>query len=207
MVFAVTALPFRIDNLAATLESCLQATFGADAPVVSEILSAYGIDKFRPEYPPIVRFLNDVGFRLPAQASAEGWAALTDGQTAYLGHFDSPNPWPGLWQGHASHALDIAFALQNYNQYLGSGQKEVAEQLGRDIITFAHGVPPFERFGAKRVARLYFAEAEDEKARIRDDTTGERPVPVVSLEKILGDKVEGLDQLLGVLGAFLKGPA
>ncbi len=43
----------------------------------------------------------------------------------------------------------MAFALQNFNEYLRTGQRAVAEALGRDVVTFAYGERPFEPYEEK----------------------------------------------------------
>ncbi|KAH8881346.1 alpha/beta-hydrolase [Thozetella sp. PMI_491] len=206
MIFYVTVLAPRKDNLSESLEKALIASLGQSSPEIPAILEAYGIDKASPSDLPIVNFLNDIGFRLPAETSARAWASLQNGsKRSHLLHFDVPNPWPGPWQGHASHALDLAFLLQNYNEYLGPGQRAAAEQMADDFITFVNGNSPFEPFGDKSKARTYYATADDQEVEVFEALSGERRVPVVALDEIVEKKPDMLDKLLDAMGKLFQG--
>lgn len=208
MVFHATVLASRSDNLPESLEKCLKSNLGDNSPLVSKILSAYGIDKSNSDALPIISFLNDIGFRLAAQVSANTWARLNaDGNESYVVHFDVENPWPGMWQGHASHALELAFLLQNYNEHLGPKQKAIAKKMAYDFIAFANGEAPLESYGRKETTRTYFARADDQVSHVTDQDGGDRLVPVVDLDEIVEWSAETLDKLMDAMGQFFAGPA
>lgn len=99
-------------------------------------------------------------FAVAAQAFARAWC-LT-GNEAFLYRFNSPNPWNGAWKGYATHILDIAFVLLNYNEYLSQGQRQNAERFAKDIITFVHGDEPWTAYrnGIQGGSMVYDAPAE-----------------------------------------------
>lgn len=212
MIIGLTALAHRTDNLAASLKHSLNTVFADDPAKVKTILDGYGIDDSNTDRIPVLNFLNDVGFAQPAKATAEAWAAAGSrlGTKSFLTHFNVPNPWPGQWQGKATHALDLAILLGNYNDFLSPGQKASSDQMSGDFLAFANGREPFSPYaaGGGGVAKVYHAgvDAKDDESRVVQESseaeTGRR--------RILDDLAAGdptvLDKLLGVFGLFLKGP-
>lgn len=76
-------------------------------------------------------------FAVAAREFAREWSLA--GLEAFLCRFNCPNPWDGAWKGHATHILDLAFLLLNYNQYLSKGQQQAAERFADDVIACARG--------------------------------------------------------------------
>lgn len=83
-------------------------------------------------------------FAVAARESARAWSLA--GLDAFLYRFNCPNPWDGVWKGHATHILDLAFLLLNYNEYLSKGQRQAAERFAKDVITFVHGREPWAAY-------------------------------------------------------------
>lgn len=204
---ALTLLSTRLDNLATTLKTSLATVFADDPSKATAILQAYNIDESRPEdKTPILHFINDIGFASAARATAKAWASA--GEKSYLSHFNMPNPWPGAAQGQATHALDAAILLQNYNEFLNGGQKAMAERMGRDMVEFAYGREPFKPFGQGEAAMVYYASSEgktDESASVAGSEaskTGRRTV----LDEVSAGDPGVLDRMLDAFVLFVSGP-
>lgn len=208
----IIPLAGRPDNVNASLKKCLETVF-ADAPATAAaVVKAYGLDPAPEGTIPVVKYISDISFALGAKATAQAWAAAGDrlGTKAYLGHFNWPNPWDGPWKGHATHALDMAIALGNYNQFLGAGQKATAEGLAADLIAFANGKEPFPVYSGKADAKskVWYAgvdSTKDESAVVTDsdeNATKRRSV----LEKLAGGNPAVLDKFSMAFGMLLQGP-
>ncbi|KUI72129.1 Neuroligin-4, Y-linked [Cytospora mali] len=212
MVMAITALGSRTDNLAATLKSCLAAVFPDDPTQVKAVVDAYGIDESNTDRMPVLHFINDIIFGYPAEATAKAWAGAGSklGTKSFLTHFNMPNPWAGDWQGHATHALDVAILLGNYNKFLSEGQRACSEKMAGDLLAFAHGKEPFPPFsgGTDGVSMVYYAGVgsdKDESHVVNDSDrngTGRRGI----LVDVAAGQPEVLDNLLKAAALLLQGP-
>lgn len=212
MIIGLTALAHRTDNLSTSLKNCLNTIFADDPAKVKTILDGYGINDSNADKVPVFNFLNDIGFAQPAKATAEAWAGTGArlGTKSFLTHFNMPNPWPGMWQGQATHALDIAILLGNYNDFLSTGQKACSDQMSGDLLAFAYGKEPFSPYtaGNDGVSKVYKANVDasnDESNVARESDEGE-----TGRRRILDDVAAGdptvLDKLLDVFGLFVQGP-
>lgn len=210
MIMDLTALGHRTDNLCATLKKCLETVFPDDSAKVTAIVEGYGIDESAADKKtPVLYFLNDIGFAQGAKATAQAWTAAGSrlGTKAYLEHFNLPNPWPGAYQGHASHALDAAIVLGNYNNFLGAGQRACAEKMTGDLISLAYSKEPFAPY-SNGLSMVYYASANDDEdgsGSVSDadgSKTGRRRI----LDQIAAGQPEVLDKLLGAFGLLVQGP-
>lgn len=212
MIMGITALAGRSDNLAVALKRSLEAVFPDDAAKVTTVLEGYSIDESKDDRLPILNFINDIIFALAAKLTAKAWAGTASrlNTKAYLAHFNMPNPWDGPWQGHASHALDTAILLGNYNEFLGDGQRACAEKMAGDMISFAYGKEPFPPYSGEPggSAMVYYAgvagkEDVSHAASGSDESgTGRRSI----LDKLAAGKPEVLDQLMGAFSILIQGP-
>lgn len=211
-IMAIAALAHRTDNLAASLRSCLRAEFPDRPDRVKAVLDAYGIDESNTDVFPVLHFINDISFAYPAKVTAQAWAGAGSrlGTRSFLTHFNMPNPWPGAWQGHATHSLDLAILLGNYNEFLGEGQRATSERMARDLLALAYGEEPFPPFSAGQdgTARVYYAgkESDKDESLLANESDriaiGRRGI----LEDTFAGQPEVLDTLLAVFGLFLQGP-
>jgi carboxylesterase type B len=212
MIIGLTALAHRTDNLATSLQISLNTVFADDPAKTKTILDGYGINESNTDRIPVLDFLNDVGFAQAAKATAEAFAGAGSrlGTKSFLTHFNMPNPWPGMWQGKATHALDMAILLGNYNEFLSPGQKATSEQMSGDFLAFANGKEPFSPLAAGNacMSKVYqaVADAKDDDSRVVKESsegeTGRRQI----LDKLAAGDPTVLDKLLDVFGLFLKGP-
>ena len=205
----------RSDIWSRSLAKCLSNVFDSiDNTIAPDIVCAYGLDTAATSNTPkttkpVLDFLGDVSFAFPTRYLTRSWSASSvAGSQAYLYHFNSPNPWEGPWEGLATHALDIGFALQNYAQCLSPGQRQCSEQFAKAIIAFVCGAspwPPYEA-GVTPGAMVYYAPAdgdEDESEYVEaedPERTGRKSV----LLDIVGEGQ--LDKLIEASQMFLIAP-
>lgn len=86
----------------------------------------------------ILKFVTDLRFYASALTISRGWPG-----SAYVYHFNEPNPWDGPWKGESTHILDVAFLFQNFDQHLEPRQRESARKFATDFITFVAGEEPY----------------------------------------------------------------
>jgi len=206
----------RTDILPKTLQHCLTAVFDPVNPTIATaLIKAYRIDaeatsNTRKTVEPVLNFANDVLFAQPARVFSRAWsAAAVPGTEAFLCHFNCPNPWAGPWKGYATHILDIAFVLQNYNEHLSPGQAKCAERYAKDVIAFVNGASPWARYNENESgsgAMVYDADEEgtEDKSRFvptTSDEAGKESKRRKFLEHIV--KEELFDKLLDVWQMFV----
>lgn len=205
----------RSDILPKTLAQCLSTVFDpVDTNIAPAITSAYGLDiGARSNSSAMTKkcldFAADVSFALPTRYLTRSWASSSvPDSRAYLCHFNSPNPWEGPWKGHATHALDIIFVLQNYREHLSAGQRRCAERFAGDLIAFVNGAEPWSAYGAdgKPGAMVYYAPMEGDKDESEFVSTGlpEKTGRTNILVDLVGE--ERLDMLVQACQMFLIGP-
>ncbi|KAK5061076.1 hypothetical protein LTR84_007617 [Exophiala bonariae] len=210
-----TRVKTRTDVLPQALAESLGMEFDRTDPSITlGMLAAYGLDadascNTQETTRSVVQLLADVLFSLPSRYLAQAWATSPrPGVKAYLYHFNCPNPWEGPWQGHATHALDIMFVLQNYAQYLDKGQEECALRFSKDLISFVNGNDPWPACepGGQSNAMVYYAPMEgdlDQSKYVVDGnpaSTGRKN----DLVELVGE--ERLDKLVEACQHFLIGP-
>jgi hypothetical protein len=203
----------RTDVLTKTFAKCLSSAFDPiDKNIATNIISAYEVDinatgnSFQTNEK-ILNYGNDIMFSLPAQHLAQAWSMSEHGTQAFLGHFNCPNPWDGPWKGYSTHIQDIAFVLQNYNQFISEGQRLCAERYAKDIIAFVTGEDPWPAVqeGSKPGGMVYYAAAEgdkDESEYVRD-AEPQRKKRRDHLENIVG--VGNLDRAVDAWVMFMAG--
>jgi hypothetical protein len=219
MIFVILALGARTDNLAQTLSHYITSSLPPSPPssTATTIMSAYGIDpsSANNDMSTILSFMQDISFSQAPRACAAAWASVP-GCNSHLTHFNVPNPWPGAWQGQASHALDAGFLLQNYNEHLGPGQRACAERMGRDLIDFVaqYGRGDVHESSLPRYSDslVYYAAVEenDDKHEPRQWVRGTEAADLSRRGKLREHGLETpeiLDALLLALNKFLQGPS
>lgn len=212
MVMEITALGNRTDNLATSLRRSLTAVFPDEPARVKATLEAYGIDESNADRLPVLHFINDILFGQAMKTTAQAWARAGSrlGTRAFLTHFNMPNPWPGAWQGHTTHVLDLATLLGNYNEFLSEGQRACSEKMADSLFALAYGKDPFSPYsgGIDGVSMVYYAGTDSSKdeshvVNVSDSSgTGRRGI----LDDIAAGKPEVLDSLLEACTLLLQGP-
>lgn len=210
-----TRVKTRTDLLPQALGESIAAVFDpVDPNITPAIVAIYGLDiaattNTQQTTKPVLDFLADVSFALPARYLAQAWASSRGpGAKSFLYHFNCPNRWEGPWRGHATHALDIMFALQNYSQHLDNGQKQCALRFSKDLIAFVNGADPWPSCepGDKPSVMVYYAPMDggfDESTFVMDGSparTGRKN----DLIELVGE--HKLDMLVEACQHFLVGP-
>ncbi|OOQ86325.1 hypothetical protein PEBR_21898 [Penicillium brasilianum] len=104
----------------------------------------------------ILKFASDIRFYAPTRAIADSWPG-----TAYLYHFNEPNPWEGYWKGEASHNIDVVHLLRNFEEYFPPAQRRCAQKFTEHVLAFVNGKEPFpDRQLIKNGAMVYGSPAE-----------------------------------------------
>lgn len=214
MVIMLMALSSRTDDLPAALRSHLAAALPDDPASADALAARYGIG---PDPDAVLQLVNDAIFAQGTTAAARAWArcgggsAEVDGNRAFLARFNMPNPWAGGWRGRATHALDMAVLLGNYNEFLGRGQRACSERMAEGLLAFAHGGEPFPAYSGRTedgVSMVYYAgvgDEEDGSGVVREADrvgTGRRGI----MEEVAGGRPEMLDKVLLAVGMLLQGP-
>lgn len=217
----VPRLANRRDVLPQTLHQCLARVFEPiDKDIAVQLAAAYGLDASTPVNTPastlsVLEFGNDITFAIPARKFAEAWSQLqlscptgSEQSVAFLYHFNCPNRWEGRWKGHATHDLDLMFALQNYRHHLAPGQQHCSDKFTRDLVRFVHGQDPWPAFSGSghSGAMVYSAPMErdqDGSAYVADatpDRVGRRNIIQRLVKPSLYDKV------FDAWSMFMQGP-
>lgn len=154
----------------------------------------------------VLEFLGDALFALPARYLTQAWSCSNiPNSKAYLYHFNSPNPWDGPWKGHATHALDIAFVLQNYGEHLTEGQRQCSQRFAKDLVAFVNEADPWPSF-QKDVAEgsMIYNTAVDGNRDLSEFVLGRSPGRT-GRRDLLMDLVgeELLDKLVEACSRFL----
>jgi carboxylesterase type B len=80
---------------------------------------------------------SELRFYDPVRRIYGDWKAAKKNAARY--HFHVPNPFEGDLKGIASHELDVAFLLQNFNEQLDERNREIAQAMADHFIGFAYG--------------------------------------------------------------------
>lgn len=134
---------------------------------VAELLGAYDItDSCTNEEAlhAILKLATDIEFFAPIFTFVRGFPG-----NKYVYHFNEVNPWQGKWTGSSTHVLDLAYLLQNFNQFLSTPQRRIAISFATDVVQFINGIPPWPAFtDESNGAQIYGPSgAQDDEKCIR----------------------------------------
>lgn len=199
-IFSLMLLSHRKKDIAKAFCTSINNSFSSEPSVAQAIFQSYNIEPATPDEPAmmsIIQFGTDINYFAPAVAYAEGWPG-----TAYYYQFNEPNPWDGPFKGYATHALDVAYLFQNFNEKLTAEQQAVAKAFAEDVVRFANGEAPWKAFTKKEGGtRVYGPSSIQTAAIVQDKGVGKtRKDTVYSL----AEKV-GLDGLGAAWVAFIQG--
>ncbi|KAF2025247.1 alpha/beta-hydrolase [Setomelanomma holmii] len=128
--------PNALDRLKIACNRCLTAID------TSRLLAAYELDSnLSPEQgrDKLLILASELRFYYPTVAVMKGWTSTTPPRKATHYHFHVPNPFEGAYKGIASHELDVAFLLQNFNDQLSESNRKIAESFADRFIDLANG--------------------------------------------------------------------
>ncbi|CAO2656928.1 Nn.00g057310.m01.CDS01 [Neocucurbitaria sp. VM-36] len=83
--------------------------------------------------------VSELRFYLPSLAAYRGWKATSPSKRPSRYHFHVPNPVAGQFKGLASHELDVAYLLQNFNDQFDERDQKIAQEMADQFIGFANG--------------------------------------------------------------------
>jgi carboxylesterase type B len=106
----------------------------------SRLLHAYNLDATSSSSPEHERatllvLASELRFYEPARRAHAGWEHRNAGRY----HFHVPNPFSGAYTGLASHELDVAYLLQNFNGVLDERNRGVARAMADRFVAFVSG--------------------------------------------------------------------
>lgn len=142
-----------------------------------------------------LQFAHDVVQLAATRSIASRWPG-----SAYVFHFNEPNPWEGRFKGVASHLLDAAFLFQNYEEFLDEKQASVGRMFGRHLIEFVNGGEPFAAFssGSGKVQVYGPGEPRSRQVDAQDLLAAGRRDHVFKLAEAVG-----LDRLMAIVHTTL----
>lgn len=219
-IFGQVNLDARTAGMGAAFASSVARSLRDRPSTAERVLAAvYGVDVDADTIPDavardaVLQFVTDVAFYAASIRIAAAWPGA-----ASIGHLNQPNPWPGPYHGRANHLFDIALLWGNYNQHYGSAHWAVGRALAEAVISFVAGVdtlpvfhmsdPHVTVFGGRDSDSDSEGKGKDEyghppasRVVALGDPSAERNASIFALTEAVG----GLDVLLGVVFAFLRG--
>lgn len=216
-------------NIHNTFSASIRSSLSSTPKVAESLLDAYGFttaassqdyDDDDSAFLKFLHFANDIGYYAPTVSFARGWPKPTASSSSsastsssssssiYTFFFNEPNPWPGPFQGQASHVLDVVFLFQNFNDHLPPAQRAAAEGFALDLMRFVAGQEPWAPYKKAKVfgPSPTTTEQTDSKQAvakvIADAESPETGRRMAILE--LGKEV-GFDKLVEAFGRFQIG--
>ncbi|KAG7121495.1 Succinate--hydroxymethylglutarate CoA-transferase like protein [Verticillium longisporum] len=113
---------------------------------------------------------SELRFYAPVLAAGKGFGLPHDIKVRQY-HMDQTNPLPGGTHGFASHALDIAYLLRNFEPWLTREDVELSKRFAEAVLEFAHDGKR-DRDDVIAVGpdhKLQILSAEQYDAKYRDD--------------------------------------
>jgi hypothetical protein len=191
----------RLEGMEETFTESIGHTF-CDLATRQQLLEGYNFhnahaDSMNDAADKVLHFANDIGFYAPLISIASGWL-----KKAYVFHFNEPNPWPGRYQGVATHILDAAFLFQNYNEFLGDAQQESARAFGDDFIDFVVGKEPFPPYVAAEGGAMVYGPGEQKQKFVKSKKSEDcgRRSTIFKLAE-----TSSLEKFSDAWGVFLRG--
>ncbi|EPS40505.1 hypothetical protein H072_5631 [Dactylellina haptotyla CBS 200.50] len=135
----------RVSEVPTTFPTHFKKAFVSDPDDLALIEQHYPIHSNTvPEeaFSTLLRMCSDIGFLAPTHYLAAGFPGKS-----FIYHFNYRNPWDGMWAGKASHILDIAVALGNYNSNgLDEAGVRTSGEMQEAFIQFVNGEEPWDAF-------------------------------------------------------------
>ncbi|CAK7236636.1 hypothetical protein SBRCBS47491_009705 [Sporothrix bragantina] len=204
-IMAYSGLLQRKKGIAASFRDSLAKTLDGYPAATTAILEHYRLEKDSvaadnddEALRSILLYINDVAFSVPAVELAAHFP-----NKSYVLAFNELNPWDGLFQGEASHILDVAFLFQNFNGQLSPEQQKVAVQFGTDVISFVSGEEVWPAFNRTEHAMAVYEKGSRKIVEPpSEEETGRNPF-VFSVTA--GPDAPSKDLLFKAFGDFMAG--
>jgi len=203
-------------NIRQKFSQSIRSSLASTPEVAESLLESYGFkspplkDPAEDDEASFMNFLyfcTAIGYYAATTSFARGWPDTPSSSSKlFTFFFNEPNPWPGAFQGQATHVLDVVFLFQNYNDKLPPAQRAAAEGFALDLMRFVAGQAPWEANTAKqRKAKVFgpskgTSEAVTKVVDNAESEEGGRRTAILEL----GSQV-GLDKLSEAFGRFQMG--
>jgi len=144
------------------------------------------------------KFFTVNGFVRPAIDYAKAWP---DSSKVYLWAFNQGNPFPGIYQGAATHTVDALYQFQHVrDKFPTQEDKDIGDDFALTLVDFAHGnqnVPPL---GKDLNIKVWGPNGKPGRVMtVKDDPLG--------LNKELSVVAElGVLKVWGIMGGYLMAP-
>ena len=197
--------------LAPTFPKFLRGSLGEHPEIAEQILQTYNFtddsqdanDGGEAAFIKLLEFTRDTSFHLGTLAFAKGFSSSSGNTQVKAFTFAEPNPWPGKFQGMATHVLDVVFLFQNFNEQLDEAQREAARRMGIDFARFVNAGKDeawkgFVDQDGERGIRVYGPSGR--QANVRNESNGEKSATLMRIADTVGWDVLGgcfVDFLMG----------
>ncbi|RXG46620.1 hypothetical protein VDGE_08149 [Verticillium dahliae] len=123
----------RMDAKEVTIAAC-NDILGSD--LTQKVRTAYLLDTDKAATGMLL-LASELRFYAPVLAAGKGFGLPHDVKVRQY-HMDQTNPLPGGLHGFASHALDIAYLLGNFEPWLAREDVELGRRFAEAVLEFAH---------------------------------------------------------------------
>jgi hypothetical protein len=144
------------------------------------------------------KFFTVNGFVRPAVDYTKQWP---DSSKVHLFAFNQGNPFPGPFQGKATHTVDALYQFQNVkDKFPTQEDKDIGVDFALSLVDFAHGKQNIPPFGKEQKCKVWGPGGKPGRIMtLKDDPLG--------LNKEMGVVNElGVMKVWGVMGGYLQAP-
>jgi hypothetical protein len=144
------------------------------------------------------KFFTVNAFVRPAIDYTKAWP---DSSKVYLFGFNQGNPFPGVFQGCATHTVDALYQFQHVaDKFPTIEDKEIGVDFALALVDFAHGRENIPPFGKEEKLKVWGPDGKPGRVvTLKDDPFGlEKEITVV--------KELGVVKVFGVMGGYLMAP-
>ena len=145
-----------------------------------------------------VKFFTANAFVRPAIDYSKAWP---DRSKVHLFAFNQGNPFPGPFQGAATHTVDALYQFQHVaEQFPTEEDRQIGVDFALALVDFAHGKENVPAFGADEKVKVWGPNGKPGRVMtLKDDPLG--------LNKELGVIAElGVMKVWGIMGGYLTAP-
>jgi len=170
-----------------------------DEQASSQLLQGFNISTSNSEKQALdatVKFATVNAFVRPSIAYTKAWP---DSSRVHLFAFNQGNPFPGTFQGKATHTVDALYQFANMRDLMPTqADKDIGDSFGLALVDFAHGksetIPPF---GKDQKVAVWGPDAKPVRVEtLKDDPLG------LNAEVALIEKL-GVMKAWGVMSGYL----
>jgi hypothetical protein len=172
-----------------------------DDEAATHLLSTFKISTANDEKETLesaTKFFTVNGFVRPAIDYSKAWP---DPEKVHLFAFNQGNPFPGLYEGKATHTVDALYQFQTMaDQFPHQVDRDIGTDFALALVDFAHGKENIPPLGKKGTLKVWGPDGKPGRLMtLADDPLG--------LQKELDVVRElGVMKVWGVMGGYLTAP-